>query len=83
MTYTSVKLSFIALFKKMDLDYLCVLRTAPYQSFRNPVERIMAIVNLGLQAIAMARAEMPKEMEEEAERCNTLKALHAVASRNS
>ena len=42
----------------------------------------MAIVNLGLQAIAIARAEMPKEMEE-AERCNSLKVLRAVASRNS
>ena len=83
VTYTSVKLSLICLFKKMDLDYLCAMRTAPYQSYRNPVERIMAIVNLGLQAIAIARAEMPKEMEEEAERCNSLKALRAVASRNS
>ena len=35
----------------------------------------MAIVDLGLQAIAIARTEMPKEMEEEAERCNSLKAL--------
>ena len=83
VTYTSVKLSLICLFKKMDLDYLCAMRTAPYQSYRNPVERIMAIVNLGLQAIAIARREMPREMEEEAERCNSLKALRAVASRNS
>lgn len=43
----------------------------------------MAIVNIGLQAIAIARAEMPKEVEEAAERCNSLKALRAVASRNS
>lgn len=83
MTYTSVKLSLIALFKKMDLDSLCAMRTAPYQSYRNPVERKMAIVNIGLQAIAIARAEMPKEMEEDAARCNSLKALRAVASRNS
>ena len=83
VTYTSVKLSLIALFKKIDLDYLCAMRTAPYQSYRNPVERIMAIVNIGLQAIAIARAEMPKEMEEEAQRCNSLKALRAVALQNS
>ena len=81
VTYTSVKLSIVCLFKKICLDYLCVMRTAPYQSYRNPVERIMAIVDLGLQAIATARTEMPKEMEEEAERCNSLKALaSAVAS---
>ena len=67
MTVTIVKLSLIALFEKMDLDYLHAMRTAPHQSYRNPVERKMAIVNLGLQAIAIARAEMPKEMEEKAE----------------
>ena len=65
----------------MYLDYLRALKTAPYQSYRNPVKKI--IFNLGLQAIAVARAEMPKEMEEVAERCNTLKALRAVALRNS
>ena len=75
----SVKLSLIALFKNMGLDYLCAMRTVPYQSYRNPVERIMAIVNLGLQAIVIARAEIPKEMEKEAEKCNSLNALHAVA----
>ena len=65
----------------MYLDFLCALKTTPYQSYRNPVEKIT--LNRGLQAIAMARAEMPKEMEEEAERYNTLKALCAVALRNS
>ncbi len=82
VTYCSVKMSLIALFRKMDLDYLCALRTAPYHSYRNPVERIMAIVNLGLQAIALARAKMPDEMEEEATKCNSMKALRTVALRN-
>ncbi len=83
VTYTSVKLSLIALFKKMDLDYLCATRTASHHSYRNPVERIMSIVNIGLQAIAIARAEMPQEMEREADKCNSLKALRAAASRTS
>lgn len=29
------------------MDYLCAARTAPYHSYRNPVERIMSILNLG------------------------------------
>lgn len=84
VTYTLVKLSLIALFKKMDIDYLCAMITAPYQSYRNPVERIMAIVNLGLQAIAIARGKMPKEMEDEPEKCNSLFVLwhHEIASFN-
>ena len=54
VTYISVKLALIALFRKMDVDYLCAVRTALYHSYRNPVERITSILNLGLQAIALA-----------------------------
>ena len=41
LTYLSVQMSLIALFLKLDLDFLCVARTAPYHSWRNPVERIV------------------------------------------
>ena len=79
VTYLSVKLALVALFLKLDLDYLCAARTAPYHSYRNPVERVMSFVNLGLQAIALAREKMGDEMEKEAAKCNSLKALRAVA----
>ena len=82
LMYLSVKLLLIALFLKLNLDYLCAVRTAPYHSYRNPVERIMSILNLGLQAVALAREKMPDEMEVEAARCNSLKALRKVAERN-
>ena len=81
LTYLSVKLSLIALFLKLNLDYLCAVRTAPYHSYRNPVERIMSILNLGLQTVALAREKMPDEMEAEAARCNSLEALRKVAER--
>lgn len=51
----SVKLSMIALFIELDLDELVALRTAPSNSWANPVERIMSIVNLGLQGIGIMR----------------------------
>ena len=38
VTYLSIKL---------DLDYLCAARTAPFHSYRNPIERVMSVVNLG------------------------------------
>lgn len=63
LTYISVQISLICLFLKLDLDYLCAGRTAPYHSWRNPVERIMAVINLGLQCVALARDEMPEEYE--------------------
>ena len=34
-------------------------------SWRNPVERIMSIVNLGLQSVGLARQEMGEEVEAE------------------
>ena len=58
LTYISVQLSLIALFLNLDLDFLCVGRTAPYHSWRqNPVEQIMSIVNLGLQCVGLMRKE--------------------------
>ena len=44
LTYASVKLTLIAVFRKLDLDYLCASRTAPHNSFRNPAERVMSWV---------------------------------------
>ena len=68
VTYLSVNLALIALVMKMDLDYLCATCTTPYHSYRNPVEWIMSNVNLGLQALALARHEMPEEMVAETAR---------------
>ena len=48
LTYISVKLSLIALFLERDLDYLCAVRTPPHHSWKNPVERIMSILNIAL-----------------------------------
>ena len=42
-TYISTQLSVIALFLNLNLDYLCAARTAPHNSWRNPVERMMSI----------------------------------------
>ena len=55
LTYLSVQLSLIALFRNLNLDFLCAARTAPNQSWRNPVERMMSIVNLWLQSVGLMR----------------------------
>ena len=55
LTYLSVKLSLISLFLKRDFDFLCACRTAPYHSSRNPAERVMSILNLGLQCVGLMR----------------------------
>jgi len=42
ITYLSVKLTLIALFRYLDLDYLCACRTALYHSFQNPAENYVS-----------------------------------------
>ena len=64
LTYTSVKLAHIALFKDLDLDMLIALRTAPCNSYANPVERIMSTVNIGLQGIGVMRTAGSQAFEE-------------------
>ena len=46
--FLSVQVALIGLFRLLDLDMLVVVRTAPHSSYRNPVERIMSLINLGL-----------------------------------
>lgn len=79
LTFVSVQISLICLFFKLDLDYLCAGRTAPYHSWRNPVERVMSVLNLGLQCVALARKEMSSEFESEVSKCNNLAELRRVA----
>ena len=85
VTYMSVKLLMICLhvFLQLDLDYLCVARTAPHHSFHNPAERIMSILNLGLQFVGLARASMSEEMEEKITFCNSVSEIRCVAKDNN
>ena len=48
LTYVSVQLSLLASFIQLDLDFLCAIRTPPHNSWKNPAERIMSILNLVL-----------------------------------
>jgi hypothetical protein len=56
--HISVRLGLLALFLELNLDTMVVMRTAPTQSWGNPVERVMHVLNLGLQGVALARDEM-------------------------
>ena len=48
LTYLSVQLSLIYLFLRHDYDMLIAVRTPPYGSWKDPAERIMSILNIGL-----------------------------------
>lgn len=80
LTYISVQLSLIAIFLDLDLDCLIVVRTPPGHSWKNPVERIMSILNLSLQGIGIMREECTNH-EQEVKRCSSLKTIRALASK--
>ena len=56
------------------IDYLHAVRTAPHQSYRNWVERIMLILNLTLKTVAICRPTMSADME------HILKSLSTMAA---
>jgi hypothetical protein len=58
LIYVSVQFSFIALFLQLNLDFLIAARTAPSHSWANPVERIVAFINLGFQCVGVMRKKM-------------------------
>lgn len=47
-------------------------QNCPFHSWRNPIERFMSILNLGLQCVGLECANMPEEFEVEVTKCNTL-----------
>jgi len=81
LTYVSVQVSLIVVFKTLDLDFLCAARTAPSHSWKNPVERIMSTLNLGLQCVGLMREKGDDELEAEADKCKSLATLRDAAKR--
>ena len=67
LTYISVQISLICLFKKLDLDYLCACRTAPYHS----------------QSVGLARREVEANVEAELFKCNSLSDLRKLAAKGN
>ena len=81
LTYISTQISLLCLFKKLDLDFLCAARTAPYHSWCNPVERIMSVINLGFQSVGIARAAVDPAIESEIAKCNSLSDLRKISEK--
>ena len=53
----------LAYFIERDLYQLILVQTPPNHSWKNPVERVMSNLNLGLQGVGVVREKMPT-MEE-------------------
>lgn len=82
LQFVSLQASHIALFLKIDLDVLYVLRTIPKQSYRNPVERCMSLLNLTLYNVALARDSMENaEFEQQLKATNSMADLRELSNR--
>ena len=55
ITRALVQASFIATFIKLDLDFLCAVRTSPTQSWTNLSKRVMSILDIALQRFSLER----------------------------
>ncbi|CAG8482011.1 8641_t:CDS:2, partial [Scutellospora calospora] len=65
-----------------DLDYFVAVRTPPQHSWKNPVERIISILNLRLQCIGLMRGKMSDNLEKLISKANTMKAIRYLAENN-
>lgn len=80
LTYVSVQIALLALFVELDLDFLCAVRTPPYNSWKNPAERVMSILNIALQGVGIARAKLKTTSgEEQLQKCKNMKAIRELA----
>ena len=82
-THLTIQISLICLFLSLDLDMLVAARTAPQNSYRNPVERIMSLLNLGLQSVGVMREKMSDENEQLIKNCNSMAEIRKSAAKNS
>ena len=74
-TLEAVKVATICLFKELNLDMVFIGRCAPGHSFTNPAERIMSILNIGLQNVATERSLGGDEFQQIIKTCNSMKAI--------
>ena len=82
LTYGAVQVALIAMFKHLQLDYLVAARTCPGQSYKNPVERIMSLINLALQCIGLMREEMSQDMEAEMRKAKGTNDIREAGKKN-
>lgn len=74
----SVLASMISVFLRLDLDMLVAARTVPHLSYRNPVERVMSVLNIALQNCAFCRKKNDT-LDELLKGCNTMKDIRKKA----
>lgn len=81
LRFTRTQLCQIAYFLARDLDVLNLVQTPPHHSWKNPAERVMSNLNLGLQGVGIMRQETAT-MERELKGANNLKGIRELAKKH-
>ena len=79
LTYGSVQISLLCLFLRLNLDMLIAVRTAPGNSWTNLAERVMPVLNLALQNVALERSRMSPQMESLLKSKSTMAEVHSAS----
>ena len=58
ITFTSVQIALVLLWRKMNFDQLVVGRSCPQNSWTNEIERVMSVLNLALYSTCFTRTNM-------------------------
>ena len=66
-----VQIALVCLFLQLNLDFLCAIRTPPYNSWKNPAERIMSLLNIALQGTGVVSSVTT--FEDNLKSCNNLR----------
>ena len=77
LSYGSVQVALLCLFFRVNCDILIAVYTCPYQSWTNPAERVMSVLNLALQNTSLQRKEMSSEHEKLVKNKSTVKEVRA------
>ena len=80
--YFSVQKSFIGLFFPHDMDEVLVCRPGAGLWYHNPVERVHASTNLGLQSVGIMRQKMSADIKEPITNCNSNEELRKAIERH-
>lgn len=80
LTYVSVQMSLLCLFLIFDLDMICVARTPLQNSWKNPAERIMSVLNIGFQSVGLMR-EKTEHFEKQLDSANSLAVIRKLVEK--
>ena len=80
-TLEAVKCASICIFYELNLDMVILARCAPGHSWMNPAERVMSILNIGLQNCALQRMESDEGTERELKKCGSMAQIRSLGEK--